>query len=211
MAQNKKTLFNPKGAGRPKIPPNKKNYIPHRERETIPKKTPVHVTIKINKHIVHTLRNKIIFQKISRAITKARNKGIRLVHFTIQRDHVHMLIEAENKNQLGKAMQALGISFSKSLKSLTKTKLKIFKDRYHVHILKTLKEVRNAKSYILGNAIKHGVIRDKFDTFSSIVKVNELAWQFDFEKYFTDLIHFLEYEDLITALVDTPEYYLCKR
>jgi REP element-mobilizing transposase RayT len=203
-----RSLFNPKGAGRPKLPDHKKKSIPHRERAIIPRNTPVHVTIKINKHIVSTLRNKIIFKKISQAISKARNKGIRLIHFTIQRDHVHMLIETNDKKQLGRAMQAMGISLAKSLKNLTKKKLRIFKDRYHVHILKTLKEVQNAKSYILGNALKHGVIKDKFDTFSSIVKVREIAWQFDFEKYFTDLIHFLDYENLIDDITDQAKFYL---
>jgi REP element-mobilizing transposase RayT len=207
-----KNLFNPKGAGRKAIAPSKRKYIPHREREEIPRGKPVHVTIKLNSGVVNTLRNKILFKKIQRSITLARRKGIRLVHFTVQKDHIHLMIESENKIQLARSMQSLKISLAKSLLFLTQNKVaKVFKDRYHVHILKTLREIKNAKLYILGNAGKHGVIKDKFDTFSSVIKAPEIAWLFDFEKYFRDLIHFLDYQKVIDELVDDPQYYLTKK
>jgi REP element-mobilizing transposase RayT len=207
-----RTLLNLKGAGRPKLPPNKRKAIPHRLRSEIPTNKPVHVTIKIQKEIVYTLRNKIIFQKISRAIQRARQKGLRVIHFSIQRDHIHFLLEANDKIHLGKSMQAMMISLAKSLKNLSQTKLtKIFKDRYHVHILKTLSEIKNTKLYILGNAVKHGAIKDQFDTFSSVIKAPEIAWKFNFEKYFRDLLHFLDYQELIEGLVDEPLFYLVKK
>jgi REP element-mobilizing transposase RayT len=206
------SLLNPKGAGRKPISAAKRKYIPHRHRSEIPSGKPVHVTIKLNHGVVGTLRNKILFKRIQRAITLARRKGIRLVHFTVQKDHIHLMIESENKIQLARSMQSLKISLAKSLLFLTQNKIaKVFKDRYHVHILKTLKEIKNTKLYILGNASKHGVIKDKFDTFSSVIKAPEIAWLFDFEKYFRDLIHFLDYEEMITSLVDLPKYYLCKK
>jgi REP element-mobilizing transposase RayT len=209
---NQKSLFNPKGAGRKLIPLHKRKYVPHREREEIPVGKPVHVTIKLNRNVVTTLRNKVLFKKILRAITLARKKGMRLIHFTVQKDHLHLLIESKDKKQLAKSMQSLKISLAKSLIYLKQnTRIKIFKERYHVHILKTLREIKNAKNYILGNAAKHGVIKDKFDTFSSVIKAPEIAWCFDFEKYFRDLIHFLDYEKIIDDLVTPPEFYLTKK
>jgi REP element-mobilizing transposase RayT len=207
-----RSLFNQKGAGRPILPAHKRKSIAHRTREDIPSQSPVHVTIKINKQIVYTLRNKILFKKISRAIMKARARGLRVIHFSVQRDHIHFLLEAKDKILLGKSMQAMMISLAKSLKFASKTSLKkIFKDRYHVHILKTLTEIKNAKLYILGNALKHGAIKDQFDTFSSVIKAPEIAWKFNFEKYFHDLIHFLDYQELINNLVDDPVFYIVKK
>jgi REP element-mobilizing transposase RayT len=206
------SLFNQKGAGRPKLPLHKRRSIAHRTRDEIPKQKPVHVTIKIRKEILATLRNKLVFKKIARAISKARQKDLRVIHFSVQRDHIHFLLEAHDKKHLGRAMQSLTISLAKSLKNLSGTKLKkIFKDRYHVHILRTFAEVKNTKLYILGNALKHGAIADHFDTFSSVIKATEIAWQFNFEKYFRDLLHFLDYQELIDGLVDDPRFYLARK
>jgi REP element-mobilizing transposase RayT len=209
--KKQRSLFNQKGAGRPKLPAHRRKSIAHRKREEIPGQKPLHVTIKINKQIVYTLRNKILFKKISRAIMRARAKGLRVIHFSVQRDHIHFLLEAKDKILLGKSMQAMMISLAKSLKFVSKTSLKkIFIDRYHVHILKTLTEIKNAKFYILGNALKHGAIKDQFDTFSSVIKAPEIAWKFNFEKYFKDLLHFLDYQELIDNLIDDPLFYLVK-
>jgi REP element-mobilizing transposase RayT len=204
-------LFNKKNAGRPKIPLHKRGYVPHRKREKLPAKTPIHATIKIRSNIVQTLRNKIVFKKISKAILRARVQGLRIIHFTVQKDHLHLLIETHNNKELAKGMQALGISLAKSLKNLTKVKGPIYKERYHLHILKTVQEIKNVKAYILGNAHKHGVIKDHFDTFSSVIKVPEIAWQFNFEKYFKDLVHFLDYEKIISDLIDPPKFYLTRK
>jgi len=205
------TLFNLKGAGRPRLAIEKRRSIPHRTRESFKKGTPVHVTIKLKKNIVFTLRNKTIFQKIAKAVQKARLKKLRIIHFTVQKDHLHLLLEATDKIALGKSLQSLGISLSKSLTHLLKRSGSVYKERYHVHILKSIREIKNAKLYILGNAVKHGVIKDKFDTFSSVIKEPKIAWQFDFEKYFSDLLHFLDYEKIISDLVDSPKFFLTKK
>jgi REP element-mobilizing transposase RayT len=206
-----KTLFNPKGAGRPTLSEHKRKQVAHRKRPLLPKNTPVHVTIKIRPFLFQTLRRKIYFKKISRAISRARNKGLRIIHFTVQKDHLHFMIETKDNLQLAKGMQSLGISLSKSLKVHVGKHIKsIYKSRYHLHILNTIKEIKNAKYYILGNSIKHGVINNSFDSYSSVLKAPELIWKFDFEKYFHDLLHFLDYEELIFKLIDDPLFYKTK-
>jgi REP element-mobilizing transposase RayT len=206
-----KTLFNPKGAGRPALLLTQKKQVAHRARPLLPKNTPVHVTIKIRPFLFQTLRKKVYFKKISRAISRARSKGLRIIHFTVQKDHLHFMIEAENNKQLAKGMQALGISLSKSLKgNIAKHIRSVYKSRYHLHILNTIREIKNTKLYILGNAIKHGVIKNTFDTYSSVLKAPELIWQFNFERYFRDLVHFLDYEELVFGLIDDPQFYKTK-
>ncbi len=69
-------------------------------------------------------------------------------------------------------MQKLCISMARRLNVLWgegKTWIgRIFKQRYHAHLLKTPSEVRNAIVYVLANAVKHREIQDGHaDPFSS--------------------------------------------
>jgi REP element-mobilizing transposase RayT len=107
------TLFNPKGAGRPKG--RSKHYIPHLKREKIPKQTPVHVTIKINKEY-KGLRSKAFLNMLKHAIKKARLKGLAVIHFTVQIDHIHLFLEPKNNQKL----THLFISRTSKTKSWTK-------------------------------------------------------------------------------------------
>jgi len=160
MKKKALTLFNPKGAGRPKG--RSKHYIPHIKREALPAKTPVHITIKINKEY-KGLRNKTFLSITKLAIKKARLKGLRVIYFTIQFDHLHLFIEPKNMRELSNGIRSLVCAMAERMRRHLKLdKLKSFvKDRYHLHILKTPREVKNAIKYILGNTIKHsGVFRN---------------------------------------------------
>jgi REP element-mobilizing transposase RayT len=153
------TLFNPKGAGRPKG--RSKHYIPHLKREKIPKQTPVHVTIKINKEY-KGLRSKAFLNMLKHAIKKARLKGLAVIHFTVQIDHIHLFLEPKNNQKLTQGMRSLICSLAERVRrSRGLKKLNQFvKERYHLHILRTLREVKNAVRYILGNTIKHtGILK----------------------------------------------------
>ncbi len=86
------------------------------------------------------------------------------MHFSVQRDHLHLIVEADSKPVLSNAMQKLAISLAKRLawlwSKLTESKIgRIFKERYHQHLLRTAQEVRNALVYVIQNAKKHGEIR----------------------------------------------------
>jgi REP element-mobilizing transposase RayT len=157
MKKTPLTLFNPKGAGRPKG--RAKHYIPHLKREKIPNKTPVHVTIKINQ-AYKNLRNKTFLKMVKLAIKKARLKGIKVIHFTVQFDHIHLFLEPKNNPELTQGMRSLICSLAERVRrSRGLKKLNQFvKERYHLHILRTPQEVKNAVRYILGNTIKHSGI-----------------------------------------------------
>jgi REP element-mobilizing transposase RayT len=157
MKKTPRTLFNPKGAGRPKG--RAKHYIPHLKREKIPKQTPVHVTIKINQ-AYKGLRSKIFLNMVKLAIQKARLKRLAIIHFTVQFDHLHLFIEAKGNQELTQGMRSLICSLAERVRrNRGLKKLNQFvKERYHLHVLRTPKEVKNAVRYILGNTIKHSGI-----------------------------------------------------
>jgi REP element-mobilizing transposase RayT len=186
--QRLKTVWNPKGAGRP-VTLSKKELmtkIYHRSRPEIPRARPVHVTIKSNKNIIPNLRSKVFYKEIRQGMKRARILGIRIIHFSVQRDHVHMLIEAENKKQLGESMRALSISLSKRFSFTLKKKVKALKNRYHLHILKSLQEIKNATNYILHNGQKHG-ITDVHDFYSTAINFSDFRASDAFFQFMDDL------------------------
>jgi len=87
--------------------------------------------------------------------------GMRVVHYSVQGDHLHLLVEAKAATSLQRAMQGLSIRIAKALNRLMGRKGKVFADRYHARILRTPKEVRSALVYVLGNAHKHALAKGR--------------------------------------------------
>jgi REP element-mobilizing transposase RayT len=158
------SLTNPKGAGRK---PMYDKGIRHTKRESIKKDTVLHLTLKIQKE-KSGLKNKKILKILHSSIKKARILGLKIIHYTLEYDHVHLLVEASDKKILGKGMQSFGISFSKGINKFRLQKGAVFKTRYHFRKLNTFTEIKNALNYIMGNGIKHR------ETFSIITPYNSL-------------------------------------
>jgi REP element-mobilizing transposase RayT len=102
------------------------------------------------------------------AATRERD-GFRLIHYSVQSNHLHLMCEARERTALSRGIQSLAIRVAKRLNSLWQRAGKLFADRYHDRILRTPKEVRNALAYVLNNAAHHGVAlpRGELDPFSS--------------------------------------------
>jgi hypothetical protein len=97
----------------------------------------------------------------------AKKFGLKVVHFSLQSNHFHLVVEAATNAQLSRGMKSINVSFSKSLNALLTRKGSVFVDRYFMHILKTPLEVRNAIRYVLTNSSKHQRCRVFLDQFSS--------------------------------------------
>ncbi|MGZ3789404.1 MAG: transposase [Bacteriovorax sp.] len=144
----KKNLFNIKGAGRSAI---HDRGIRHIARDEIKRITPLHLTIKIEGKKAG-IRNKSALKILHHSIKKARLLGLRILHYSLEYDHVHLLVEADNKEILGRGMQSFGISFSKGINKIKQMKGRVYKTRYHFRRLKTPREIQNVLNYILGIA-----------------------------------------------------------
>ena len=97
-----------------------------------------------------------MFRSVRRALAGARDRfGFRLVHFSVQRDHLHLLAEAHDRRALGRGMQGLAIRVAKAVNRRLDRHGKVFGDRYHAHALRTPRETRSALRYVLSNIRKH--------------------------------------------------------
>jgi putative transposase len=81
--------------------------------------------------------------------------GFRVAHFSVQGNHIHLLVEASSSPSLAAGMKALAIRFARGLNSMMGSNGAVFADRYHSHALRTPTEVRRALIYVLGNYRSH--------------------------------------------------------
>lgn len=142
-----------RGAGRPRR--QARAAAPHRAREPFRPAQPVHVTLTMRDH-VWNLRSERSFAVIHGALDGVRPRAdFRVVHFSILGNHVHVLAEADGPGALANGVRALSIRLARRLNGMMDRRGPVFEDRYHVHVLRTPAEVRNAVRYVLGNHARH--------------------------------------------------------
>jgi REP element-mobilizing transposase RayT len=97
-----------------------------------------------------------VVRALERSCGAARERGaFRLVHYSIQRDHVHLLVEADESGALARGMMSLGARIARAVNRVFRRRGSVLADRYHHRVLRTPREVRNALAYVLNNFRKH--------------------------------------------------------
>src|SRR5262245_35768435 len=82
---------------------------------------PLHVVMRVVP-AVGSLRRRAMYKAMRDAtITAALRERFRIVHISLQRNHVHMLVEAEHKAALARGMQGFLISAARNINSLLGT------------------------------------------------------------------------------------------
>ena len=152
--------------------------MPHDERAEISAHYPLHVTLRVEP-IVQTLRDFDIYPAFEKAtITAAKfgqsmedNQWFRIVHLSIQSNHVHLLVEASDRDALSRGMRSFEISAAKWINRAVGKRYKrtrrgrVFADRYHDEVVRSPLQARRALSYVLNNWRKHE--RDRTPTSST--------------------------------------------
>jgi len=140
------------GAGR-KCGPNSRD--PHRARAPLAARFPCHVTLKVRRGLP-SMRSGRLVRELEHSFAAASERGrFRLVHYSIQNDHLHALVEATSQRDLASGMKSLGSRLARAVNRVFGLRGRVLADRYHLHILRTPREVRNALAYVLLNARHH--------------------------------------------------------
>jgi REP element-mobilizing transposase RayT len=171
--------------GRP--PKGPRAGAPHKRRPELKRRFPVHVVLRVVEaigsmrkwHMYKALREATI-SVAKRELNAASEGAFRIVHISVQRNHVHLLVEADHKVALSRGMQSFQISAAKHLNravSLERVRVArrrggaagrayvhamaqrrrgaVFPDRFHQEIIKTPKQARHTLAYVLNNWRKH--------------------------------------------------------
>jgi REP element-mobilizing transposase RayT len=139
------------GAGRPR---GRRPIVHHVRREALPRGRPAHITLRVRSG--PSLRTRRFVRELRRSFAAACERGtFRLIHFSIQPDHLHLLVEANDAQALANGMKSIGARVARAVNRVFGRTGAVLRGRYHVRALRTPREVRNALAYVLLNVRKH--------------------------------------------------------
>jgi putative transposase len=141
-----------KGAGRK--PGTGRRPTPHRARPLHRAAHPVHLTLRARRGLP-SFRRPAIYRVMSDCIRQASSARFRIVQFSVQHDHVHLLVEAKEKRSLSAGARGLAIRTARRLNGHLGRAGRVWGDRYHTRAMKTPTEVRRTLVYVLMNIRKH--------------------------------------------------------
>jgi putative transposase len=134
------------GAGRK--PKGARAGVPHVTRPALSGREPLLITMKVRGH-VWNLRARRAFDRVMRTFAAAQERfGTRLVQFSVQRDHIHLIAEAVDEVALSRSMQGLAVRIARAINRLMRRKGAVFADRYHERVLRTPRQTRWAIRYV---------------------------------------------------------------
>ncbi len=141
-----------KGAGRK---PSGRRCDPKRAREKFDRVMPVHVTLRVRDGLP-SLRRGAFIREIRKSFGEMGERGdFRLLHYSFQTDHVHLIVEASNQNALGRGMMAINSRIAHAVKRVYCVVGDVISGAYHAHLLKTSMEAYRAIAYVLMYIRKH--------------------------------------------------------
>lgn len=146
----------------------------------------MHVTLRARRE-VGVLRTQVVVERIARVLRdsgrdrKGVPSGFRVLHYSVQEDHVHLIVEARDAELLASRMAGVVTWIARRVNGILGRKGRFWGDRYHRRDLCSPREVRNALVYVLANRRKHVLERTGddpggIDPFSSAVFL-EGGWE----------------------------------
>jgi REP-associated tyrosine transposase len=191
-----------RGAGR-RPPHGKRASERHKQRPFLHARHPVHIVLRTVR-AVGNLRRRSVWQAIREAtLTTALREDFRIVHLSLQRTHVHLIVEAANKEALARGMQGFQISAAKHLNAaISKGRPRprrhgaVFPDRYHAEIITSPTQARHTLSYVMNNWRKHE--EDRTEPMST--------WKIDWFSTAAMFPGWAEYGDEVFLWRDPPTY-----
>lgn len=147
-----------------------RSRVPHRKRPLHADAHPVHITLRGRRELP-SFRNQVVRQLVMTLLAQVRawsekangKDSFQLLEASIQDDHIHLMIEATDKEKLSSGMRSFIIRFAKRLnRILGRVNGKVWADRYHRHDLKTPREVRTCLVYIFANWKKHSLVLPRY-------------------------------------------------
>jgi len=130
-------------------------------------RAPVHATLRL-RHGLPSLRRHVVRGQVLRALAEGRERfGFRLNQFSLQSNHLHLIVEADDGRALSRGMKGIAVRVARALNRLWKRRGSVFSDRFYARALRTPREVRSVLVYVLQNARHHGLRLLGVDLFSS--------------------------------------------
>ena len=169
-----------KRAGAGRKPNGLRAGAPHDKRPPLKRNEPVHVTLRVTADIT-MLRTRHVYHAVRWAMVAVFPRtDFRIVHLSIQGDHVHLLVEADDRERFANGLRSFESVSARYINQAIGKRTgghrtgKVFADRYHERIINAPRDARFALRYVLSNWRKHGEDRRapatrRIDPYSSAI------------------------------------------
>jgi REP-associated tyrosine transposase len=116
----------------------------------------VHVTLRASG--IPSLREQTLFLAVRSALARGSKPAFRLLQYSVQANHIHLIVEAADRVSLSRGAQGLSVRIAKSINRALARRGRVWSERYHSRPLRTPRETRAALRYVLFNFRKHSRI-----------------------------------------------------
>ncbi|AKU97764.1 hypothetical protein AKJ09_04428 [Labilithrix luteola] len=145
-------------------------------RPDLDKNHPVHVVLRA-KSGIGSFRRQSVFEAIRKRIEAATRDGFQIIHFIVQENHIHLIVEAMDRKRLWRGVQHLASRLAWAINRLVRRHGSLWRGRYTRRDLTSLRQVRNALVYVLMNIRKHAVgEKSQFLASISLDPYSSAAW-----------------------------------
>ena len=129
--------------------------MPHVARPPFKRMLPSHVTVRVLPGLP-SLRDVRVVRRVERSFAGGCERpGFRLVHYSLQGNHAHLIVEASDQYALGRGMMSISARLALAVNRVARRTGRVIADRYHHRLLSTPREVHRALRYVLLNSRRH--------------------------------------------------------
>src|SRR6185436_3316942 len=119
------------GAGRKPNPGRR--ALPHRPRVPHDRRCPAHVTLRASTD-VPSLRHGRLLLAARSALASASTARFRVLHYSVQADHLHLLVEADGPTEFERGVRGLAIRVAKAVNRALGRAGRVWADRYYTRM-----------------------------------------------------------------------------
>src|SRR5262245_18767794 len=142
-----------KGAGRKRSP---SSGIEHKKRAPIVPKHPQQITIRCAREVAF-LRRPVVRKAVHALLQKQHERwpGFRVTAFSVQSNHLHLIVEADSVAIFASAIRGLCIRIARQLNRVLRRRGRFFAEWHHRECLECPRHARNSLAYVLLNHRRH--------------------------------------------------------
>lgn len=126
----------------------------HRARPAHARRWPVHVTLRA-RTALPSFRSTRVFACLRASLAAAHKEAFRVIHFSVQSDHLHLVVEGDGRLALIRGVQGLAVRCAKAVNRAVRRRGPVWGSRYHARALRNPRETRRGLVYVLLNFRKH--------------------------------------------------------
>jgi putative transposase len=164
------------GAGRPRSLVHDPEHV---ARPIHQARHPSHISVRVGSEVGRLRRRKLwsVFRSV--ALRAGDGDYFRVVHLSIQSNHLHFLVEGENAAAISRGMQRFLSMAAKRINKLLGRRGKVFTHRYHRVDITSPRQMRGALAYVLNNWRRHREDVTTVGAENELVDPYSTAWAFD--------------------------------